>query len=112
MHFKNTRLQTKKTNIKGNIDFIYKREDLKYFNDKVKIKARFGKSKIAIEDIQKFYKELSGNDILDFQGNVQSTINLLEAIRKFSDKTILIFSSTNKCVKLSFELKIKLSKVV
>lgn len=33
---------------------------------------------------------------LDFQGNVQSTINLLEAIRKFSDKTILIFSSTNK----------------
>jgi hypothetical protein len=75
MHFKNTRLQTKKTNIKGNIDFIYKREDLKYFNDKVKIKARFGKSKIAIEDIQKFYKELSGNDILDFQGNVTGQLN-------------------------------------
>ena len=33
---------------------------------------------------------------LDFQGNVQSTINLLEAIRKFSNKTILIFASTNK----------------
>ncbi len=33
---------------------------------------------------------------LDFQGNVQSTVNLLEGIRKFSEKTILIFASTNK----------------
>ena len=33
---------------------------------------------------------------LDFQGNVISTINLLEGIRKFSKDTVLIFSSTNK----------------
>ena len=33
---------------------------------------------------------------LDFQGNVISTINLLEGIRKFSKNTILIFASTNK----------------
>jgi CDP-paratose 2-epimerase len=36
------------------------------------------------------------NPDLDFQGNVLSTINLLESIRKFSKQTILIFSSTNK----------------
>jgi len=77
MRFKNTRLQTKKTDIKGNIYFNYKRKDLKNFNDKVKIKASFGNSKIAVQDIKKFYKELSGNDILDFQGDVNGQLNNL-----------------------------------
>ena len=33
---------------------------------------------------------------LDFNGNVKSTINILEAIRKYSNKTSLIFASSNK----------------
>jgi hypothetical protein len=75
MHFKNTRLQTLKTAINADIDFTYTREDLKYFNDKVKINARFSKSKVAVQDINKFYSELSGNDILDFQGNLNGPLN-------------------------------------
>ncbi|WP_245891986.1 translocation/assembly module TamB domain-containing protein [Polaribacter glomeratus] len=75
MHFINTTLQTQKTDIKGDIDFTYKREDLSNFNDKVKIKAKFNESKIAIQDIKKFYNELNGTDVLDFKGNLEGTIN-------------------------------------
>jgi hypothetical protein len=75
MRFKKTTLQTKNTDIKGDIDFNYKRKDLANFNDKVKIKAKFNASKIAVQDVKKFYSELSGNDILDFNGNLEGTIN-------------------------------------
>ena len=74
------------------------------------IKIDIGKSKQKIEKLIKQHKprvifHLAGQVAMstslkkpdfDFQGNVLSTINLLESIRKFSKKTILIFSSTNK----------------
>lgn len=83
MHFKNTRLQTRETDIKGDIDFTYTREELKNFNDKVKIKASFDKSEISVQDIKKFYNELNGNDILDFEGNLNGQLNNFE-LTKFN----------------------------
>ncbi|MGY8911556.1 MAG: translocation/assembly module TamB domain-containing protein, partial [Flavobacteriales bacterium] len=74
MHFKNTTLQTEDTNIKADIDFLYKKEDLSDFNNKVQIKARFNESEIAVQDVKNFYNELSGNDILSLQGNLNGTI--------------------------------------
>ncbi len=73
-------------------------------------KIDIGKSKQKIEKLIKQHKpkvifHLAGQVAMstslkkpdfDFQGNVLATINLLESIRKFSKKTILIFSSTNK----------------
>tara|TARA_B100000787_G_C16196103_1_gene300951 strand:+ start:2679 stop:3716 length:1038 start_codon:yes stop_codon:yes gene_type:complete len=73
-------------------------------------KIDIGKSKNKIEELIKKHKpkvifHLAGQVAMstsikkpdyDFQGNVLSTINILEGIRKFSKKTILIFSSTNK----------------
>jgi CDP-paratose 2-epimerase len=73
-------------------------------------KIDIGKSKQKIAKLIKQHKpkvifHLAGqvamstslkNPDLDFQGNVLSTINILESIRKFSKKTVLIFSSTNK----------------
>ena len=73
-------------------------------------KIDIAKSKNRVQNLIKKYKpkvifHLSGqvamstslkNPDLDFQGNVVSTINLLEGIRKFSKKTLLIFASTNK----------------
>ena len=92
MHFKETTLQTKNTDIKGDIDFNYKREDLANFNDKVKIKAKFNASKIAVQDVKKFYNELSGNDILDFNGNLEGTINSfdLNKLKLYSKEGIKI----------------------
>lgn len=92
MHFIETTLQTKNTDIKGDIDFNYKREDLADFNDKVKIKAKFNASKIAVQDVKKFYNELSGNDILDFNGNLEGTINSfdLNKLKLYSKEGIKI----------------------
>lgn len=75
MHFKNTKLATKNTAIKGDIDFYYKREDLADFVNKVKIDANFKSSKVAIQDIKKFYRELQGTDVLDFKGELKGYLN-------------------------------------
>jgi hypothetical protein len=75
IHFKNTRIQTQKSDIKATIDFSYKRENLIDFNNKVNIKATFNKSKLAVTDLKKYYKELSGNDIIDFSGKLNGTLN-------------------------------------
>jgi len=75
MHFKNTTLQTNESEIKGTIDFTYKRKDLIDFNNKVNITASFLKSHISIPDLKKYYNELSGNDDVSFVGNFKGKLN-------------------------------------
>ena len=75
MHFKKTRLQTKKSDIYADIDFTYNRKDLVDFNNKVNIKATFNKSKLAVSDLKKYYNELSGNDIINLSGNLKGKLN-------------------------------------
>ena len=81
MHFINTRLQTKKSDINANIDFLYKREDLADFNNKVIIKANFNKSKLAVKDLKKYYNELSGNDMITLSGKLNGALNNFELKR-------------------------------
>ena len=81
MHFINTRLQTKKSDINANIDFLYKREDLADFNNKVIIKANFNKSKLAVKDLKKYYNELSGNDMITLSGKLNGPLNNFELKR-------------------------------
>jgi hypothetical protein len=88
MIFKNTTLETKKSNLKADIEFRYKRDDLADFNNKVKIKAKFKNSKIAVRDIKKFYEELSGNDYINFSTNFNGSLNNF-------DLKNLNFKSTN-----------------
>lgn len=73
-------------------------------------KIDIGKSQNKIEKLIKKHKpkvifHLAGqvamstslmDPYFDFKGNVLSTINLLEGIRKFSKKTIFVYASTNK----------------
>ncbi|KGL63983.1 hypothetical protein PHEL85_1025 [Polaribacter sp. Hel1_85] len=75
MHFKNTTLQTRKSNIKADIDFTYNRAELADFNNKVHINAAFDKSKIAVPDLKKYYNELNGNDVIDLSGIVKGKLN-------------------------------------
>ncbi|MDP5092016.1 MAG: translocation/assembly module TamB [Polaribacter sp.] len=75
MNFKKTTLQTEFSSIFGDIKFSYKREDLVDFNNKVNIKAKFSESSLAIKDLKKFYEELSGQHNLDFQGDLNGTLN-------------------------------------
>jgi len=76
MQFLNTHLVTKNSsNLFADIIMQYKKEDLSEFTDKVFIKASFDKSEVSIQDLQKFYDELSGDDLLAFSGNMEGVLN-------------------------------------
>lgn len=96
MNFKNTTLQTEYSSIIGNINLSYKREDLVDFNNKVNIKATFLNSSLAIEDLKKFYVELSGENNLNFNGKLNGTLNNFE-LKNFN-------LSTNGGIKIQGDL--------
>lgn len=75
MLFKNTTLKTKNSNLKANIEFSYKRNELADFNNKVHIKASFKKSTLYIPDLKKYYNELSGRDLVRFTSDFDGKLN-------------------------------------
>ena len=106
MHFRETTLQTRNSKIVGNIFFTYDRADLKDFNNKVEIKANFKKSTFSVYDFKKLYSEISGNDVLNFSGNLSGKLNDLKiqnlrlnsknGIKVSGDFTIVNSINTNK----------------
>ncbi|MGB1308143.1 MAG: translocation/assembly module TamB domain-containing protein [Oceanihabitans sp.] len=77
MHFKNTTLQTRNTDIKGDIHFKYKREDLSDFTNKVQVVAKFDHASIALQEINTFYNEFGRNQRAVFTTNISGTLNNL-----------------------------------
>lgn len=75
MTFDDFYLQTRQSAVNAQIKFSYKEDELSDFNNKVFIEADFDKSNVAITDLQKFYDELSGDDILNFQGKLRGELN-------------------------------------
>lgn len=78
MQFKNTKLQTAGSEVNADIQFKYDRKDFADFNNKVQIKSTFKRSKLAVQDVRKYYKELSGNDGINFDGNFKGTLNVFD----------------------------------
>lgn len=78
MHFNETTIETKNSKIIADIDFLYKRKELSDFNNKVKIKANFKNSILSIKDLNKFYKELQGDDVITFSSLVKGNLNRLK----------------------------------
>ncbi|QVY67033.1 translocation/assembly module TamB [Polaribacter sp. Q13] len=105
MHFVNTTLQTRKSDINANIDFTYKREDLVDFNNKVNITATFAKSNIAIPDLKKYYNELNGNDDISFTGDFKGKLNnfALNKLRLTSRKGIRVIGNLGFVNAVNFE---------
>ncbi len=80
MQFDNTILKTDNdSRINADIKLTYKREYLADFNDKVKIKAKFKKSDLAVKDLNKLYNELNGDDMIHFTGKVKGVLNNFSA---------------------------------
>ncbi|MFD0964171.1 translocation/assembly module TamB domain-containing protein [Pseudofulvibacter geojedonensis] len=79
MKFSDLNLKTKTSNLIGHLEFNYKREDFKDFNNRVKLKANFTNSKISFTDLNKFYNEF-GNDVADFSTSISGTLNNLKLI--------------------------------
>ena len=75
MHFNNTKLETENSSLIGDLLFTYKSGGLADFSDAVKIKANFKESKLKILDLKKFYKELNGEDVVSFSGNLNGNLN-------------------------------------
>ena len=75
MNFDKTTLETKNSSVVGDVLFTYKKGGLSNFSDQVNITAYFKESTLKILDLQKFYKELSGNDMVSFSGRMGGNLN-------------------------------------
>jgi len=61
--------------LSANIFFTYAKGDLSNFNDKVQIEAEFKESNLNVFDLNKFYSELYGGDMISFSGKMKGKLN-------------------------------------
>jgi hypothetical protein len=78
MLFQNLKIQTMNSNLEGNLKFKYKREDLKYFSDKVVLDANFTNSTINLGELNVFFPEFGASENITFDTNILGTLNNLE----------------------------------
>ncbi|CAA0256362.1 conserved hypothetical protein [Tenacibaculum maritimum] len=95
MLFNKTTLETKNSKLNGDIVFDYDRKDFQYFTDKVKLKAAFQESSLSLKDLHKVYKELRGDDVLNFTGSIHGTLNNFSAenINLHSKKGMIVIGN-------------------
>ena len=79
MIFGDLRINTPNSNLQGNVRFDFKREDLKDFEDKVKVTARFDKSDIFLNELNTFYNEFGTTQRAELSVDLSGTLNDLNA---------------------------------
>ncbi len=79
MTFENLQIKTENSVLKGNLKFSYNREDFKFFEDKVKISAKFTESNILLDELNTFYNEFGKNQFARFNVELSGTLNDLHA---------------------------------
>lgn len=83
MTFENLQIKTENSTLKGSLKFDYNRKDLQYFVDSVKVSATFIDSKIALNELNKFYNEFGKNQSATFNVTLSGTLNDLIANNLF-----------------------------
>lgn len=78
MTFSNFKIKTPNSILKGDLKFSYKREDLKYFLDKVNVSGSFKDSYLQLDELNTFYNEFGANQSVRFSTNVLGTLNNLQ----------------------------------
>jgi hypothetical protein len=78
MVFQNLKLETPYSQIDGELQFDYKREDLKKFLDRVDVTANFKKSLISSTDLRRYYDGFGYGNQLMITGNARGQLNNLE----------------------------------
>ncbi|MFB9055586.1 translocation/assembly module TamB domain-containing protein [Mariniflexile ostreae] len=78
MTFSNLDIRTPHSTLKGDLKFIYNREDLQYFTDKVLIEARFQESSVLLDELNTFYNEFGADQYANFSTDVSGTLNDLK----------------------------------
>ena len=79
MVFEYLQIKTENSILKGDLRFDYVREDLQYFVDKVKLQATFSDSKIALDELNKFYNEFGIGQVATLNTTLYGTLNNLTA---------------------------------
>lgn len=79
MMFSDLNIKTEQSELKGNLRFNYKREDLKYFKDKVNVVASFRDSDISLTELNVFFDEFGTNQHAAFNADLSGTLNNLVA---------------------------------
>ncbi|WP_274476217.1 translocation/assembly module TamB domain-containing protein [Mangrovimonas aestuarii] len=78
MTFDNLNIKTGNSRLKGSLQFIYDRENLRYFTDKVQLKAKFTEADVALDEVNRFYSEFGEKQRAKFTGEFYGTLNNLE----------------------------------
>ena len=79
MTFDFLQIKTANSILKGDLKFEYNREDLQYFADSVKVNATFIDSKIALDELNRFYSEFGKNQSAMLNVTLFGTLNNLTA---------------------------------
>ncbi|MDP5082288.1 MAG: translocation/assembly module TamB, partial [Winogradskyella sp.] len=79
MTFGNLNIKTEKSQLKGDLRFNYKREDLKDFTDKVDVLASFKDSDISLTELNVFFDEFGVNQRASLNTDLSGTLNNLAA---------------------------------
>jgi len=80
MDFKNLRINTQNSTLKGHLRFDYNREDLQFFTDKVNVTAQFEDSQILLDELNTLYNEFGTNQKVTLKNvNLSGTLNDLMA---------------------------------
>tara|TARA_R110002049_G_scaffold307171_1_gene506982 strand:+ start:7735 stop:12138 length:4404 start_codon:yes stop_codon:yes gene_type:complete len=78
MTFANLNIKTPHSVLKGHLKFLYQREDLQFFVDKVLVEASFKDSNILLDELNTFYNEFGVNQYAKFNADLSGTLNDLK----------------------------------
>jgi len=79
MTFDDLKIESKGSNILGNLTFDYTREGIRHFADSVKVKATFKDSNIDLNEINLFYDEFGKDQVVKLSTDLIGTLNDLTA---------------------------------
>ena len=68
-------IRTPESELKGRLQFNYKREELKDFLDKVQLEAEFADSYLSLNEVNRFYKAFGENKMARLECQVKGTLN-------------------------------------
>ncbi|MCF1191819.1 translocation/assembly module TamB [Mangrovimonas sp. AS39] len=71
----NLSIKTTNSELEGEVKFLYNREDLAYFTDKVQVDATFEKADIALNELNHFYNEFGINQRAKLSAKISGTLN-------------------------------------
>ncbi|WP_391593604.1 translocation/assembly module TamB domain-containing protein [Winogradskyella sp.] len=79
MRFDGLNIKTRQSELKGDLQFNYKREDLQDFTNKVNVVANFKDSRINLTELNAFFDEFGVNQTASLNTELSGTLNNLSA---------------------------------